>query len=310
MTKGWRFRSGGLTIDADRPLPGLALSDDAAADELRLRVGDRRTIPLDPPDGERIVDPGERYKRLYFAVRDDDGYLLRFFGQCDVHLTKDLTSATYHRDPGADDGLVDVLIAGTFLALVLSLRGTCVLHASAVEVNGRALAFVGYSGMGKSTLTIASCAAGARLIAEDVLAVETEAHPTCLPGNTDIRLRKGSVSLIERVPDAERVATADGRHAVRPALTKLTAIPLDTLVIPLPDRNADELTVKTLPATSALFRLLNFPRVIGLCEPAVVRRQFEGAGAIARAVPVRAATVPWGPPFRDDLGERLLELMT
>lgn len=302
------YRSCGVVIRSDRPLPGLA-SATSDGDDLVLVEGPRQHVPRDWPSGSRIIDPGDDSHAIYRAVRDDDGYLLRFLGHCDVRISPDLRHAEYRRDPEANDGLVDVLLAGTLLAFVLSLKGVFVLHASAVEVDGRALAFVGHSGMGKSTLTVATCAAGARLISEDVLAVTSSDAPACLPGNTDVRLRKAAAPLLERMGDAPQLMTPDGRHATQPPRTTLPTVPLDTVVIPRPSRKTDKLTAETLPAKSAMLRLLNFPRIFGLIDPAVVTRQFEGAAKVAQSVPVRVATVPWGPPFPDDLGEQLIGLM-
>ena len=306
----FRYRSGGLTIAADRPLPGLVVDQSGHGIALDLSAGSRRSVPGVVPPGRRLVDPDEERKSRLGVVRDGDGYLVRFFSQCDVRISADLGRATYFRDPGANDLLVDQLMAGTLLAVVLALRGTCVLPASAVDVRGRALGFVGHSGMGKSTLALATCAAGARLISEDVLAVTAAAQPTCLAGNAEIRLRRKSASLAERLEGAELTRTVDGRQAVRPQRTQLDAVPLDTLVVPRPSRRAQRLTVQEMPRAEALFRLIAFPRLHGLKDPNIARVQFEVIGRIVRSVPVLLVTVPWGPPFMEDLGEQLLALMT
>lgn len=303
------YRSCGVGLRSDRALPGLRPAEPLDEPACDLRSGEPRPVPREAPAGRPLLKPSEQHKDFYAAVVDDDGYLLRFFAGCDVRLSADLDSAIQYRAPDVDDGFIDVLLAGTFLAFLTSLSGNCVLHASAVEAEGRGIAFVGHSGMGKSTLAIASCAAGARLIAEDILAVTTEDSVQCLPGNTDIRLRKGSVTLLDRMPDAERIVTPDGRDGVRPPLSGAEPVPLHALVIPRPSRKAEELTVERMPAVDALFRLMNFPRLNGFIEPAVVRRQFQGTGAVASQAPVFIATVPWGPPFRRDLGERILDVL-
>ena len=58
------------------------------------------------------------------------------------------------------------------LPLAAVLRGTHVLHASAVALAGRAVAFMGRSGVGKTTLAGRIVAHGARLMTDDVLAVD------------------------------------------------------------------------------------------------------------------------------------------
>lgn len=296
-------------MTADRELPGLSQVDHTATGpHLSITSGGRRSVPRSRPDGRLIVDPGEDKRHRYLGVADDEGYLLRFLGVCDVRVDAELRHATYYVDPGADDDLAGVLLAGTFLAFVLALRGACVLHGSAVEVEGRALAFVGHSGMGKSTLTVAACAGGGRLIAEDVLSIDTTTTPLCLPGPREVRLRRGSLPVAGGLEQHIGPRTADGRFAVHPNMTSLAAVPLDTIVVPRPDRRARRLTVDRMPPTAALFRLLNFPRVLGLNDPEVMRRQFLGVGQIARHTSVKVVTVPWS-PFPQDLGHRLVALM-
>lgn len=303
------YRTCGLTIAADCLLPGMRAGSDTSPPDLTFRAVEPSRVSQDIPEGLVVVDPVEQAKRFFTATELDDGYLMRFFGVVDVHLNSNLSDVTYRIDPEAKAGLAHVLLSGTFLAFVLALRGTYVMHASAVEVDGHALAFVGHSGMGKSTLALAACTAGANLISEDVLAMTTDDHPSCLPGNTDIRLRRAAVSLADRLPKADRVRTADAREAVKPPLAGDEPVSLSTVVIPRPSRNASELTTERLDPVSALFRLMNFPRVNGLNTPQVVRLQFQSNGAIAKAVPVSIVTVPWGPPFASDLGDRIVELL-
>jgi hypothetical protein len=304
----FRYRSGGIEIRSDRPLPGLHPAENTRSHHvLSLTTGQPARVPDRMPSGEVILE-ADFDRRIYCGVRDDEGYILRFPNLCDVRVATDLRTGECHLDPSADPDLVAVLLAGTTLAFVLALAGRCVLHASAVEVGGRALAFVGHSGMGKSTLTLAACGAGARLVSEDVLVAVTHGEPRCLPGNTDVRLRKGALSLLEGL-DWPSFSTGDQRRAVQPPLSDLHEVPLDTIVIPHPNRKAHELTAEVMPTARAVMRLIAFPRVLGLVDPNVSRRQFEAVGRIVRSVPVLVASVPWGPPFRPDLGAELLRLM-
>jgi hypothetical protein len=60
------------------------------------------------------------------------------------------------------------------LPLASALRGRQLFHASAIELSGRAFAFVGMSGAGKSSVAAHAVARGARLVTDDVLALEPE----------------------------------------------------------------------------------------------------------------------------------------
>jgi hypothetical protein len=64
------------------------------------------------------------------------------------------------------------LVIAQVLPLAAVLRGKDVLHASAVALHDRAVAFMGRSGAGKTTLAGRIVANGARLVTDDVLAVD------------------------------------------------------------------------------------------------------------------------------------------
>ena len=64
------------------------------------------------------------------------------------------------------------MLVAQALPFAAVLRGLEVLHASAVEVDGGAVAFVGRSGAGKTSLALALCRRGAAFLSDDVLALE------------------------------------------------------------------------------------------------------------------------------------------
>ncbi|MBF0285299.1 MAG: hypothetical protein HQL51_12680 [Magnetococcales bacterium] len=92
-------------------------------------------------------------------------------------------------DPASAD--VRVFLLGTVLAILCFKRGLIPLHASCVRLGGRAVAFVGASGFGKSTLAGAFVRQGVRLLADDVtvLDVTTPGGPLVLPAFPRLKLR-------------------------------------------------------------------------------------------------------------------------
>jgi HPr serine kinase-like protein len=90
---------------------------------------------------------------------------------------------------GADAALLRLYLLGPALAVLLRQRGFLVLHASAAEVGGAAVAFLGASGSGKSTLAAALVARGHRLVADDYVAIEPGPHGVMLtPGIPQLKL--------------------------------------------------------------------------------------------------------------------------
>lgn len=67
-------------------------------------------------------------------------------------------------------------LVGQVLPFAALVAGLEIFHASAVVLDGRALAFVGPSGAGKTSLALELCRRGARFLADDVLALQARAQ--------------------------------------------------------------------------------------------------------------------------------------
>ena len=106
--------------------------------------------------------------------------------------------ASYVIQPGKISGYVqtsDFLIIAelrfldTALPLYLELLNTPVLHASAVELEGKVIAFTAYAGGGKSSLAAGMTKRGARFMADDVVALTRLASVYWVsPGYPQLRL--------------------------------------------------------------------------------------------------------------------------
>lgn len=73
-----------------------------------------------------------------------------------------------------DKDLIRLYLLGTCMGVILMQRQVYPLHGSAVAIDGKAYAFVGDSGVGKSTLAAAFLSQGYELISDDVLAISIE----------------------------------------------------------------------------------------------------------------------------------------
>lgn len=80
-------------------------------------------------------------------------------------------------------------LLGSALGALLHQRGLLALHASAIEIGGRAFAFAGHSGAGKSTLALAMTRRGHPLLCDDIVAIDTSGSvPVCWPGLINLKL--------------------------------------------------------------------------------------------------------------------------
>ena len=261
--------------------------------DIDVRWGEPHPVPPVPPAGERLAGLVVVDRIFHTAVRDDDGVLFRFCQVCEVRISPGLDSVVVHPDPTGPVDMVPILLAGNVVALLLSLRGLEVLHGSAVALGNTAVAFVGHSNAGKSTLAGEACVAGATLVADDVLAVEVDqVEARCVRGGVELRLRRGADELAERlVPDADR--TVDGRAAVAvapsPARCQLAAI-----VVPQVTPGAPEPRLVPLGAKAAFETLMPYHRLAGLTDPVTIRHHFHACVDLARIVPVLSLVVAPG----------------
>jgi hypothetical protein len=74
--------------------------------------------------------------------------------------------------PGVDEALLRTILLGPILCVLLRQRGLLVLHASGVNINNKAVAFMGGSGWGKSTLATAFHTNGYDVLTDDVMPIQ------------------------------------------------------------------------------------------------------------------------------------------
>lgn len=81
-----------------------------------------------------------------------------------------------------DESLLRTVILGPLLCVLLRQQGLLVLHASAVNIDGKAVAFMGGPGWGKSTLATAFHTQGYKVLTDDVMPVQvTSEQPLVFP---------------------------------------------------------------------------------------------------------------------------------
>lgn len=311
MVEGmWLHHVYGCTVASDLDLH-LPEGDPSLRPEVTLR---RCSDAIDVDWVPRPVDLLARLRddvrgTGFIAARTSHGYRLRIEGLCDFDISGDLAEVAWKVVPDGDIGLVSVLAAGAVLAFRLIMAGCLVLHASAVCARGRGLAFVGASGMGKSTMATLMCAGGATLITDDIARIDIDGACAMLsPGAVESRLRPAAVSLKELFgqPGATRT-TSDGRSAMSLPGWTSGPVALDAIVVPLPSREQLELVLTSLSPAQALILLGYFPRLPGWVDTDVLAYQFNRLADLVERVPVYTAVVPWGPPFATETGTQLLK---
>jgi hypothetical protein len=182
----WRARAFGLEIDLSFPAPGLPEAAGPAS-------GRPTRVDIVPP---AEIDRGwqaTRARRVLeerFGTGAPDrtidahprlGYRLyaRHFGLARISRGGARIECS---PPDVSAWRWQRFLVGRILPWAAVLRGLEALHASAVTFDGRAIAFVGATGAGKTSLALRLVARGARFLTDDVLALDSaggalRAHP-------------------------------------------------------------------------------------------------------------------------------------
>ncbi len=189
----------GLGLCADRPIPGLIPPAAPPRVDVRLYLGSAPALggPAVPWYVSPHRDERGRPISTFWKLAGDEYLRVRFRDGTEFVVDRRGARiwATWPESSSLE-GTASYLL-GPVLGAVLLLRGVTCLHASAVAVEGRAVAFVGPSGAGKSTTAAALAGRGCAVLADDIVAL-TDDGGTYLaqPGYPRLRLWPRSVDAL------------------------------------------------------------------------------------------------------------------
>jgi hypothetical protein len=291
----WSGRAFGLALAGDLALEGVVASPLDRAPDTQLRVVARSTLDrawreADPTVllERRLVDG-----RIGLSVQRDGDIGFRIWApRHGCYLVAPDGTDVAAAPPAGAAWRWERLVLAQVLPLAAALRGMEILHASAVEIEGEAVAFLGSSGVGKTTLAARLAARGAALVTDDVLAIAAV--------NGAVRAyRGGSVARID--PLELRKMSADEREVLGPIRARAEkwhvtpALAPDELPLALtyhlgrePELDDVEI-VRVHPYDPTL--LLGSTFLSYLVDPARLRRQLDVCAAIADTTPLHQVRI-------------------
>lgn len=226
---------------------------------------------------------------LLFA-RSTDGYLLRFPELADFRVAHDGSAITCAPLPGVPLETIRHLLLDQVFPLVCSRLGRLALHASAVATPAGAIAFVGSTGMGKSTLAASLAQRGFPLLTDDCLVLEHHDERLLgLPHYPGVRLWEDSrTTLFSANRKAEPVAhyTSKRRVLFDHEGTSFSDSPVPIARIyflaPAEDTQQAQATIITpMPPSAALVELVRYSFKLDIGDQALLRDEFLRLSRIA-----------------------------
>lgn len=117
----------------------------------------------------------EAYKEIdlneNIKLRIKDNIKCIFWYDKEICRIKNSNEIILNKSNGLKESFLRLILLGIAIPLLLSERDILVFHATAVNINGNAIAFLGPEGAGKSTTSFAFIKNGYNLISDDVLGV-------------------------------------------------------------------------------------------------------------------------------------------
>lgn len=282
---GFSYRAFGLSVRSPLALPELQPADAREAAEVEIVYGE---VPAELPGA---LARGVRYQSAAHALR------LQVDGVA-TYLVEQGRKITIARAAGTDDDDVRVFLLGSVFGALLHQRGDLVLHGSAIDWNGRAVVFLGRSGVGKSTLAAAFRARGHAVLTDDlcVLRPDSDGRMVAHPGFPQTKLWLDSLEKLDISPD--------GLRRIRHKLEK-RAVPLaeDFAAQPLPvgklfvlrPHNRPELTFEAVQGPGKFVVLKNQTYRFGFLAAIEGKSgHFQQALRLAQQVPLSAVARPNG----------------
>ncbi len=240
----------------------------------------------------------------------DGATYLKWSGLFEFLISPDARTIEYLPLGDATDESLTTYLLGQVLSFSLLSRGSEPLHATAVVIDGEAVAFLGDCGYGKSTLGAAFLARGFPILTDDLLALEAR----------DGRwLAHAGPPRLKLFPSVARkiLARADGKH-LNAGTSKLLLplsgteassrpIPLKAIyVLPGPGRRQARIGITALKGQKAFLEITRGAFNLMRVDRARLTSQFTTATQLVRDVPVRKLFYPRRLSRLDDVCEAVI----
>lgn len=226
----------------------------------------------------------------------DGSHYVRWSGLFEFAISPDGRLIACRRLDRATHESFQTYLLGQALSFALVKQGHEPLHSTAVAVEGKAVAFLGESGYGKSTLAATFVHVGHRLITDDLLMLrEFGGTSHAFPGPPRLKL----------FPDVARrfLPRQPGGAAMNPGSDKmvLPLQPRQTCAEPVPVHSfyvldarpeAVDISLETLRGTGSFIEVIRSAFNLRLVDPARLRQQFLRSQRLLARVPIRKLTYP------------------
>ena len=274
----------GLTIRSAIPLTELLQIPDVAEVDIVISLADLPTI-----EGEVKGNFAATSAGAVLNVPEAGRYLIR-----------DGREILVHPDPKGSERHLRLYLLGSAIGALLHQRQLLPLHSNAIELDGRAVAFLGASGAGKSTMAAWFHDRGYNVLADDVCVVTfaSAGQPLAHPGIPRLRLWRDALETSGRDPAEHEHAFDDAdKYNVRTRDTEHTRpLPLSAIyLLDAPNSGGETTEITRLNGVEAMEALVaNTYRGVYISILRGTQQHIAQCLKLARHVPIFKLSRTWG----------------
>ena len=295
MSACHRYQVYGLVVESELPLSSVPAARSDSPPALTIRQGSdeyfRAIGPCEPSDPDDWVQ---------HAVLADGRIYLRADGVFEATVGGRGETVVCRQLGNLDQRTLEANLLNFVISASLTLRGEEPLHATVVEIDGRAVGLLGHSGAGKSTLAAFMISRGSDLITDDMLRV-TFANDTPLAHPGPYRLKLVGDASTRWLPEAMargHFNSLRGKMMVQPrepALVRLDAVPLTALfhlAEPQAGTAPEPVSSRRLSGIDFARTIISSAMDIRYAAPERLARQLRFADRLATRLPIYELRYP------------------
>ena len=213
----------------------------------------------------------------------------------EFHVSADGARVRWRRLVGIPNEVLFTYLLNQVLSHCLALRGVEPLHATSVVVNGQAIAIMGDSGYGKSTLAAALIRKGCPLLTDDVLVLEllgngVQAYPSLArlklrPDSADAAFGKRRSLPMNTFTDKMILPLGAAEHVAK-------AVPLRAIFVIPSSAGSVVISIRRARGHRSLLPIIKNSFDTSFLDRRRLEQQFEFACRLAKSVPISVLSFP------------------
>jgi hypothetical protein len=283
-----RYLIYGVTVESELALSSVEPWSGPGAADVSILSG---TPAYFKQSAEGLRQDGE--DSIHYTILGDDRLYIRISQVLEAIVEADGRRVVAARLADADHRTFEANLTNFALSASLTLRGEECLHATVVEIGGRAVGLLGPSGAGKSTFAAFLLTKGATLVTDDMLRVTfVEGKVMAHPGPHRLKLFEEEARRF--LPNAARDGNFNRlsrKIMVEPSSRRGTALPLSALFWlggDEPGDGASDVSVRRLAGIELVKVLTQSTMARRYETPERLKRQLRFAERLARVTPIYA----------------------